>query len=59
LEGYSYKEIGLLLGAAVGCVFSVFGFTRTGNGLSFMLTGIGIAFGVIIGSVVDQRNKKI
>lgn len=59
LEGYSYKEIGLLLGAAVGCIFAVIGFTKTGYVLNFMFTGLGIAIGVVIGSIIDRKKNKV
>ena len=60
MRDYTCSEIGLLTGMAVGGIFGAIGFSITNNALYFILTGIMIATGISVGSVLDKKrlNKK-
>lgn len=61
MKGYSYAEVGMLLGAAVGGIISAIGFAFTDNYLFFIVVAVGIAVGLNLGNNMDKkacRNKK-
>jgi len=58
IRKYSYAELGMLFGMFIGSGIGITAFSFTGDAQSFTLTGIGIIFGLGIGSVLDKRQKK-
>lgn len=53
----SYEELGMLFGISIGSVIGITAYSITGDALFFTLTGIGIIFGLGIGTVLDKRQK--
>lgn len=58
MEGYNFTEIGMLVGAAIGGGLSVIGFTIWNSTAAFGFALIGIALGVLMGSLIDKRFMK-
>lgn len=58
MKKYSYAELGMLFGISIGSGIGITAFSITGDALFFTLTGIGIPFGLGIGSMLDKRHKK-
>lgn len=58
MKEYSCAELGMLIGAALGGVLAVTGFSVFNSAWFFLLAGIGVAAGVIIGRKMDMRQAK-
>lgn len=58
MREYSYTEIGMLAGTAVGGVLSVVGFTFFNHILFLFIVGLGAAAGIYIGKSMDKRANK-
>ncbi len=58
MKDYTCTEIGMLMGAAVGGGLSLLCFIVSNNSLSFLVAGIGIAIGIITGSMMDRSKKR-
>ncbi|MFZ5985935.1 MAG: hypothetical protein ACOYWZ_02285 [Bacillota bacterium] len=58
LKGYSYTEIGMLAGAALGGGLAVLGFTIWNSSTTFIFALFGIALGVFTGNVMDKKTMK-
>lgn len=52
---YSYSEIGMLAGTAIGGVLAVVGISLTGNLLFLLLASIPIAAGILVGNAFERR----
>ncbi|AUS96910.1 hypothetical protein CDQ84_02070 [Clostridium thermosuccinogenes] len=57
MKDYSYSELGMLIGAAVGGILSILGFSATKKPLFFLLAAVGIFTGVIIGKNMDRNSS--
>ncbi|HHV28735.1 hypothetical protein [Acetivibrio mesophilus] len=55
MNGYSFTEIGMLVGAAVGGILSVIGFVFWHSTATFAFAFIGIALGILTGNIIDKR----
>lgn len=55
VKDYSCSEIGMLIGAAVGGILAILGFSVSNNMLFFAFAAAGIAVGVSIGNLMDKR----
>ena len=58
MRDYSFSELGMLAGIAVGGAIAVIGFSISGNALFFIAAGFGTAAGLIIGKAADTRKAK-
>jgi len=58
MKGYSYREIGMLAGTAIGGGAAVLGFSWSGNAMFFTIAVIGIALGLMIGSSFDNKKTR-
>jgi len=58
MRDYSYKEIGMLAGAAIGGALAVIAFSISNNVLFFIIAGVGVAAGIIIGEAADRQHLK-
>lgn len=58
MRDYSFSELGMLAGAAIGGAIAVIGFSISGNALFFVIAGIGTAVGIILGKTADMRRMK-
>ncbi len=55
MEGYNYTEIGMLIGAAVGCAVVLFGFSVWNSFVSYILAGLSILLGVLAGNMAEKK----
>lgn len=55
VEGYTYSEIGMLIGAAVGGTLSVMAFIYLDNIFYFLLAAAGMALGSMAGNLIGKR----
>jgi len=55
MKEYSHKEIGMLVGTAVGGALAVTCFSIWNEYLLFILAGVGIITGTVAGSFVDKK----
>lgn len=55
MKDYTYSEIGMLAGAALGGSLSVIGFTISDNSLFFTIAAFGIAAGLLLGRILDRK----
>ena len=55
MREYTFVEIGMLIGAAAGGVAAVVAFTFTNNAFYFIIAGIGVAVGILIGRKADRK----
>lgn len=58
MNGYSFTEIGMLVGAAVGGILSVIGFLLWHSTATFYFAFIGIVLGILAGRTIDKRFTK-
>ena len=58
MKAYSYSEIGMLVGAAIGGALATGGFVISNDPLFFTLAAIGIAAGVILGNAIDRKHMR-
>jgi len=54
LGDYSYAEIGMLAGAALGGALAVIGFSIWNNALFFACAGLGVGLGIFVGRKIDR-----
>ncbi|WP_010247232.1 hypothetical protein [Acetivibrio cellulolyticus] len=55
MKGYSYTEIGMLLGAAMGGAIAVLGFSIWNSLMSYILVGFSILLGIFAGKIVEKK----
>lgn len=55
MKDYTYAEIGMLIGLAIGGALAVVGFAMFSHALVFIIAGLGMATGIGIGSTVDKK----
>lgn len=56
---YSYTEIGMLVGTALGGLLGVIGYSSTGEILYLALSALFIAGGITLGSYLDRRSASV
>lgn len=59
MRDYSYTEIGMLSGAALGGLLAAIGFSATGKTIYLLVSIIAIALGVAAGSYMDRRTATV
>ncbi len=59
MKEYSYTELGMLFGAALGAIISAVGFSLTANYLFLLIAAVGMAAGIWIGMYFDKRKDSI
>ncbi|OPZ94655.1 MAG: hypothetical protein BWY74_00397 [Firmicutes bacterium ADurb.Bin419] len=55
MKGYSYTEIGMLVGAAVGGAIVLLGFTVWNSLMLYILAGLSILLGVFAGNMAEKK----
>lgn len=55
MRDYTYAEIGMLMGIAVGGIFGAIGFSVSNNVLFFVAAGFVAAAGISIGNMLDKK----
>ncbi len=58
MKNYSYSELGMLVGAAIGCAVSILLFLKLRNAVLFTITGAAIILGTILGDILDRKKSK-
>ncbi|MFW6026650.1 MAG: hypothetical protein ACOCRX_09935 [Candidatus Woesearchaeota archaeon] len=54
---YSYTQLGMLFGIFISGGISVILFATTMNALYFTIIGLGTAFGLLTGALIDRHKK--
>ena len=57
-RNYTGRELGMLLGIAIGGGMGTILFVTTGNPLFVGLTGVGLVIGVLLGTDIDKRRSR-
>lgn len=55
MEGYSYTEIGMLLGAAVGCAAVLIGLSVWNSFMSYTIASLSILLGTLAGNIAEKK----
>lgn len=55
MHDYTYTEIGMLTGTALGGLLAVIGFSVTGRILYLLVSAIAIALGIVVGNYMDRK----
>lgn len=58
MRDYTYSEIGMLSGAAIGGILSFIGYIISKNSLFFIVAAMGIAIGLFTGNLTDKKQPK-